>query len=68
VREYVAKRGERLDSIVLKEYGTLEQRTLTIVLEANSHLLRKHRLDAFDVVYLPQIEQVVPSNKGKALW
>lgn len=68
MREYRASRGERLDQIVFREYGTLE--VLQRVLEANVHLLRKVELEADDVVYLPELpkEPKTQVQKGKALW
>jgi len=70
MREYIAKRGERLDSIVFREYGTVEKSVLNRVLEANAPLLHKTELDAFDKVYLPEVvaEQTEAESKGKALW
>jgi len=66
----LAKKGERLDTIVYNHYGTLNQDVLNRVLEANPHLLKKVKLDSFDKVYLPKIDKknVLQTNKGKALW
>jgi len=67
MREYRANQGERLDQIVYREYKTLNQDVVNKVLEANPHLLDKLVLDAFDIVYLPEI--TTESNKeNKTLW
>ena len=67
MREYRANQGERLDQIVYREYKTLNKDVLNKVLEANPHLLGKIELDAFDIVYLPEI--TTESNKeNKTLW
>ena len=56
MREYIATQGERLDQIIYREYKSLDKNVVNEVLKANSHLLTKLILDAFDVVYLPEIE------------
>lgn len=68
MREYRASKGERLDQIVFREYGTLE--AIGVVLEANTHLLHKIELDAGDRVYLPDLQKESQERikKGKALW
>ena len=68
MKEYRASKGERLDRIIMKEYGTLD--AIGIVLEANTHLLHKIELEAGDIVYLPTIEPRAQNEakKGKALW
>ena len=67
MKKYVAKRGERLDEIVFKEYKTLDKEVLNAVLSANKHLLNKLKLDAFDEVFLPEIE-IKPKKTDKTLW
>ena len=65
--EYIATQGERLDQIIYREYKSLDKNIVNEVLKANPHLLTKFVLDAFDVVYLPEIE-IKPSTEDKALW
>jgi len=67
MREYIATQGERLDQIIYLEYKTLDKNVVNEVLKANPHLLTKLVLDAFDKVYLPEIE-IEPSSEDKALW
>jgi len=67
MREYRANQGERLDQIVYREYKTLNNNVLNKVLEANPHLLDKLVLDAFGIVYLPEIT-IEPSEENKTLW
>ena len=67
MREYIATQGERLDQIIYREYKTLDKNVVNEVLKANPHLLTKLILDAFDKVYLPEIE-IKPSLEDKALW
>ena len=55
----------RLDTIVLKHYGTLE--VLENVLIENSHILNKYILDVGDVIKLP-VYEVVKEIEGGALW
>ena len=66
----LAQKGDRLDSICYKTYGTLEKEIFNKFLEANVHLLKKIELDSFDKVYLPKLEQEeqIVATKGKALW
>lgn len=59
---YIAKNGERLDSIVYKHYKTLEY--FEQVLKANSKL--EPLLKTGDKVILPDIE--VKESKEEALW
>lgn len=68
MKEYRASKGERVDQIIFKEYGTLE--SIGIVLEVNTHLLRKVELEAGDRVYLPDLQKEAQerTKKGKALW
>ena len=66
MRTYTAQKGDRLDSIVFKEYGTLEH--LDKVLEANPHLVTKVAYDDGDVVNLPVIEVPKKEIKVKTLW
>ncbi|MDR2342793.1 MAG: tail protein X [Campylobacteraceae bacterium] len=49
---YIASKGERLDTIVYKHYGTLE--VFAQVLKLNARL--KPILDDKDIVYLPDIK------------
>lgn len=67
MKEYIATQGERLDQIIYREYKSLDKNVVNEVLKANPHLLTKLVLDAFDVVYLPEIE-IKPSIEDKALW
>ncbi|SFP98194.1 hypothetical protein [Hydrogenimonas thermophila] len=67
MKKYVAKRGERLDKIIFKEYKTLNKEVLNAVLSANKHLLNKQKLDAFDEVFLPEIE-IKTKKTDKTLW
>jgi len=67
MKKYVAKRGERLDEIVFKEYKTLDKEVLNTVLSGNKHLLNKQKLDAFDEVFLPEIE-TKSKKMDKPLW
>jgi len=67
MREYRANQGERLDRIIYREYKTLNQDVVNKVLEANPHLLGKIELDAFDIVYLPEIT-IEPCEENKTLW
>jgi len=67
MREYRANQGERLDRIIYREYKTLNQDVVNKVLEANPHLLGKIELEAFDIVYLPEIT-IEPSEENKTLW
>jgi len=62
-----AVRGERLDKIVFREYGTLEKEVFNKVLEANPHLLKKLEFEASDIVYLPPVEDK-KEDIGKTLW
>ena len=67
MKEYIATQGERLDQIIYREYKSLDKNVVNEVLKANPHLLTKLVLDAFDKVYLPEIE-IKPSIEDKALW
>jgi len=67
MREYIATQGERLDQIIYREYKSLDKNVVNEVLKANPHLLKKLTLEAFDKVYLPEIE-IKPSTEDKALW
>jgi len=64
---YIAKQGDRLDSIIYKHYKSLDKDIVEAVLKENRHLLKKCLLDAFDKVYLPEIE-IKTEQKGRALW
>ena len=66
MKQVKAYKGQRLDEIVYKEYGSLSQEIFNGVMAANSHLLRKTELDAGDIVYLPEIK--IKEPKGKHLW
>lgn len=62
-----AQRGDRLDQIVFKHYGTLK--VYGEVLEANDHLVKKIILDDGYIVNLPVIEVVInPIKKVETLW
>ena len=67
MKKYIAKKEERLDSIVFKEYKSLNKEILNAVLSANKHLLNKLKLDAFDEVFLPTIE-IKSKKRDKTLW
>ncbi len=60
---YIAKDGERLDTIIYKHYGTLEN--FTEILAFNSRL--NTILKAGDKVFLPDIKENVV-KKEKTLW
>ncbi|MBE2986564.1 tail protein X [Campylobacter sp. RM12920] len=60
---YTAKDGERLDTIVYKHYGTLEN--FAEILAFNSRL--NSILKAGDKVFLPEIKENVV-KKEKTLW
>jgi phage tail protein X len=64
---YIAKQGDRLDSIIYKHYKSLDKDIVEAVLKENRHLLKKCLLGAFDKVYLPETE-VKTEQKGRALW
>lgn len=64
MKEYLAKKGERLDQIVYAHYKSLEQ--FEKVLDCNKHLLCKLILNAGDKVYLPIIQFV--EKETKRLW
>ena len=67
MKKYIAKKEERLDSIVFKEYKTVDKEVFNAVLSANKHLLKKQKLDAFDEVFLPTIE-IKTKKSDKTLW
>lgn len=60
---YIAKDKERLDSIVYKHYGTLEN--FTEILAFNSHL--NAVLKVGDKVFLPEIKTKT-AKKENTLW
>ncbi|MBE3607053.1 tail protein X [Campylobacter sp. RM13119] len=60
---YIAKDGERLDTIVYKHYGTLEN--FSEILAFNSHL--NAVLKAGDRVKMPEIKAKA-TKKEKTLW
>lgn len=60
---YIAKDKERLDSIVYKHYGTLEN--FTEILAFNSHL--NAVLKVGDKVFLPKIKTKT-TKKENTLW
>ena len=62
-----AERGDRLDQIVFKHYGTLD--VYVEVLESNEHLVNKMILEDGDIVNLPVIEiELNPIKEVDALW
>ncbi len=63
---YIAKDDERLDQIIAKHYGDVEN--AREVLEANQHLVGKLVLGSGDKVFLPKIKEPVKTEAGKALW
>ena len=66
LKTVIAKKGQRLDQIIYKEYGSLNQEIINCVISANKHLLTKIELEGGDKVYLPNIE--IKEPKGKYLW
>jgi len=66
LKTVIAKKGQRLDQIIYKEYGSLNQEIINSVMSANKHLLAKIELEGGDKVYLPNIE--IKEPKGKHLW
>jgi phage tail protein X len=62
---YIAKEGDRLDTVAYKYYGTLD--CWFIVLAANKHLLHKEKLDADDKVNLPEWSPPATAET-RALW
>jgi len=62
----LAKNGERLDTIVFEEYGTLS--VLPQVLEVNPQITLKLILEDRDVVYFPTIASTDVTNQGISLW
>lgn len=65
MRTVEAMQGERLDEIVLREYGTLDP--LEEVLEFNVSLQAKVTLNDADIVYLPLIEKE-ETKEVSGLW
>ncbi len=62
-----AQRGDRLDQIVFKHYGTLD--VYVEVLEENDHLINKMILEDGDIVNLPVIEiELNPIKEVETLW
>jgi len=67
MRTIIAQKGDRLDQIVYKEYGTLT--IFDKVLEANTHLATKPILSDGDVVNIPVIQIKRQTTKEvKSLW
>ena len=66
MKTVIAKRGDRLDQIIYKEYGSLNQEIINSVMTTNKHLLTKIELEGGDKVYLPNIK--IKEQKGKYLW
>lgn len=67
MRTITAQKGDRLDQIVYKEYGTLT--IFDKVLEANTHLATKPILSDGDVVNIPVIKIKRQTTKEvKSLW
>jgi len=62
---FTAQKGDRLDQIIYKEYGTLK--VFDKVLEANKHLTTKVILDDNDKVNLPALE-LPKAKEVKSLW
>ncbi|WP_169753574.1 tail protein X [Campylobacter mucosalis] len=60
---YIASDNERLDTIIYKHYGTLEN--FAEILAFNSHL--NAILRAGDKVFLPEIKTKI-TKKEKTLW
>ena len=67
MRQIIAQKGDRLDQIVYKEYGTLK--VIDKVLEANPQLKSKVLLEDGDIINIPII--TIPKESIKevqALW
>ena len=62
---YKASDGDRLDLLCWKHYGTLAERVVEIVLDANPGLAMAHTLNAAQTVNLPVIE---PKPREQSLW
>lgn len=63
---YISVDGDRLDTIVYAEYGTLEP--IMIVIEANSHILRSCTLSAGVTVKLPEWSAPIKKEEARTLW
>jgi hypothetical protein len=65
--KYIAKTGDRLDTVLFVYYGSLD--FLNEFLETNYHLLLKDIVDG-DIIYLPDfsIPIVEDENAGASLW
>ncbi len=68
MNQYRAVDGDRLDVIVFKAYGSIDNEIFAAVLDANEHLLDCTTLRAGDIVYLPEIEAKTQEQKTEALW
>jgi len=67
MKQIIAQKGDRLDQIVYKEYGTLK--VIDKVLEANPQLKSKVLLEDGDIINIPIITIPKESIKEvKALW
>jgi phage tail protein X len=66
MKKISATQNERLDSIVLREYGTLS--VFEKVLEVNQHLSEKVFLQIGDIVNIPVIEIVKAPKEEDELW
>jgi len=67
MKQIIAQKGDRLDQIVYKEYGTLK--VIDKVLEANPQLKSKVLLEDGDIINIPII--TIPKESIKevqALW
>lgn len=65
---YIAKEGDRLDTIIYNRYGTVDAKITEAVMEVNKSLLNTPKLSAGDVVYLPDITTTQSESDAKALW
>jgi hypothetical protein len=65
MNRYIAKDGDRLDSVVLANYRSLKP--MALVMESNPDLLGKEYLDSGDIVILP-FWQPPNVNEVKVLW
>lgn len=66
MRTTTAREGDMIDEIVWHHYGATNG-NLEATLEANPHLLGKLRLDAGDIVNLPE-RKPPPAEAGFRLW
>lgn len=66
MKTVTVSKGQRIDQIIYKEYGSLNQDIVNEVLSTNTHLLNNIELKGGEKVYLPKIE--IKQPKGKYLW